>query len=106
MGISVFFAICFRFNEYILKRNFTVYSHIPCNQGEMCFFHDCDESTDPECDTAPYKKVTIDASIAPQCIYEHSCNTIECTDNTKCHISYCTPETVDEGEKCMVNIDN
>lgn len=94
-----------RFYDYYVEKNFEVVANTICNPvAEDCFVYDCSVA-DSECDPTPFKKVTLHASHAPQCLFEHSCNeffcSVESIQSHECEIAYCNDENLEDGEVCM-----
>ena len=100
--ILLFLAVMgYRYDEYILKRNFLITVNAVCNPSiESCFVADCE--TGPDCDESPYKKVDILAHNTPKCLEEHNCPNFSCANISNCEETYCSENTLSEGEKCLV----
>jgi hypothetical protein len=96
----VLLTILFRFEQYEVEREYTVYSTVPCDQTiHSCFVWDCDPS-DSECDQTPYSKIEIAANRAPECIAEATCEDFLCNETDGCFSSQCSVDTLEEGEFC------
>lgn len=92
----------YRYYDYVYKGNFPLEVNAVCNPSiEKCFVSDCDPANDENCDTAPYKKVEISKNEAPICLEEHSCKTFSCSGLSNCAITYCSSDTLSDGEKCV-----
>lgn len=88
-----------RYLEYIHNKNFEILVNTSCQLGEQgCFVADCEAG--PDCDQTPYKKVSILAKEAPKCLGEHTCENFTCSGLESCEITYCSEETLEDGEKC------
>jgi hypothetical protein len=95
--------IGFRYQQYMVQRNFTLDVNVACVAGEQgCFAMDCSPEESEDCDTATYKKVNILASEAPQCLEEHSCEAFSCTGLANCSIILCDDESIEDGEMCSI----
>ena len=82
-----------------------LFTTIACDPTEKsCFVSDCSVDNDPECDVSPYMKVEINAHQAPKCLEEHTCEAFVCTEELEsCSITYCSEDTIEEGEICFEN---
>lgn len=103
--LLIFFLIIivlFRYEKYVIQGDFLITSTAPCSNSESCFVMDCAAADNPECEARPYKKIVISASIAPQCVFEHTCQNFVCSVNdSRCKIEYCSQEKLIGGEKCQ-----
>jgi hypothetical protein len=96
-------VVFYRYNEYVVKKNFYIDSTISCDPSvESCFAWDCSSDEDPECDDSPYKKVSMVSNIAPNCLEEHACESFSCPENSgdSCVVISCSEETLSDGEIC------
>jgi hypothetical protein len=102
LSLVVILVVAFyRYDQYIIARNFVVVADIACDpSAESCFVADCSTQDDPDCDTTPYKKVTILAAEAPICLEEHSCEGFVCT-SASCTVSQCSEDELEDGEACL-----
>lgn len=104
LGISILVLIAivgYRYQQYVVDHNFKLKVNTSCDPTtEACFQADCDPASDAECDTSPYKKVSILAKEAPACLEEHSCEAFTCDGKASCSISYCSESEVSDGEVC------
>ena len=102
--VIILSIILYRFKDYIIDRNFDLIVNTKCSEGEKnCFKSDC--TPGPDCDETPYKKVQISSNGAPKCLEEHTCENFTCNENyKKCSITYCSNETLSDGEVCVDNI--
>lgn len=101
--IAVFAVIVFqRYEQYVKEGRFVVEANTACSSEEgKCFVADC-VAGEADCDTTPYKKVSIYKHDAPKCLLEHSCDTFSCPSGAgDCGITYCSPDTIEDGEKCL-----
>jgi hypothetical protein len=90
-----------RYYSYIIKKDYLLEANTTCDTATGdCFVADCN-SDDPDCDLAPYKKVEIVANEAPKCLEEHTCETFSCEGLEECSLTYCSDETIEEGERCQ-----
>jgi len=96
--------VAYRFYQYVILHNFTVISHTSCDvTRDSCFVMDCSPEEDgADCDIEPYEKVDIMAYEAPQCLLEHTCELFSCDGKASCSITFCSEETLQEGEVCAV----
>lgn len=100
--LAVFTIVGFRYNQYVQERNYLLNVNTGCNtESESCFAADCSVASDPSCDPTPYEKVVISAHDAPSCLEEHSCESFSCGNIASCSISYCSKDTITEGERCL-----
>ena len=93
----------YRYKQYVIDKDFILDVNVECNPSvEKCFVVDCD-SSDPACDSAPYKKVEIKYVYALLCLEEHDCQDFSCMgiENNYCVIKYCSDSTLSGGEKCF-----
>lgn len=103
MGIFLI-VIGYRYQQYLLTKNYTLEINTICNpRAERCFKLDgADSSVDPE--SASYKKVDILAQYAPACLEEHTCTDFSCAGISQCTITYCATDTIVDGESCISDI--
>lgn len=100
--VALIIVIVYRYDQYVIKDNFILTAAVVCDpSNEGCFVADCD-ATDPACDVTPYKKVSILASEALECVQEHSCETFQCVPGTSCKITYCSEASLEDGEICLL----
>jgi hypothetical protein len=91
---------------YGVKKDYLVSAQASCDPStESCFYLPCAEGDDT-CDPANveyYKKVEKKASNLELCDPAvEGCNPLVCTDGEKgCTVTYCSADTLDEGEKCL-----
>ena len=98
----LFIIIGFRYEQYVVERNFMLDVNVNCIEGEKgCFVADCDPADSEDCDTTHYKKVSILASEAPKCLEEHSCEAFSCSGLHNCAVVLCNDESLEEGEVCV-----
>jgi len=104
--IIIFGIVWYRYDQYVLKRNFITYAAVPCSEEEgTCFVMDCSPEEDEECDQTPYKKIELLSSEAPKCVEEHVCESFACpADSTTCTETYCSDDTLEEGEVCYAPV--
>ncbi|HVY36105.1 MAG TPA: hypothetical protein VG982_02405 [Candidatus Paceibacterota bacterium] len=99
--LAIFIVAGYRYKGYVLDGNYTVLANTVCDASEgHCFVSDCSPGESENCDQTPYKKVTIERKYAPECILNHTCESFYCGDIPTCSITYCSDETLDEGEIC------
>lgn len=92
-------VVTFRLEEYLIAKNYILFTHMPCNPSEgTCFSTICDPQ-DSTCSEEKYTKVQIFASDAPSCVVENNCDTNICNEVTCTELS-CTPATIEDYEKC------
>jgi hypothetical protein len=100
LGLIVLVIVGYRYQQYVINRNFTLLVNTVCDsQTEKCFVMDCVEGEEG-CDKTPYKKVELVAKDAPQCLEEHTCTSFSCGKLENCTVSYCTEDTLEDGEVC------
>lgn len=91
-------TVGYRYYQYMVKKNFILEVNVACDPNtENCFKADC---SGDGCDTSTYKKVTISAHDAPKCLEEHNCDTFTCTGISSCTMTYCSKDTLADGEVC------
>lgn len=99
---ALIIVIVYRYDQYVIRDNFVLTAAVVCDfSTEKCFVADCD-TEDPLCDARPYKKVSILASEAPECVQEHSCEMFQCAPGTSCEITYCSESSLEDGEICLL----
>lgn len=98
----------YKYKEFVIDRNFDIFAHVTCDpQSESCFVADCSPEDDSECDLIPYKKVLKPAKNIEECAPSEECPELSCGENeVGCTITYCSLETIDEGEICAEVIVN
>ncbi len=96
----------YKYKEFVIDRNFDIFAHVTCDpESESCFVADCSPEDDPECDLTPYKKVLKPAKNIEKCGPSEECPELSCDENeTGCTTTYCSSETIDEGEICAETI--
>ena len=106
-ALIVLVVVGYRYKDYILDNNFLLDVHAECGSNEgTCFSPNCSEEGELGCDSVPYKKVEILASEAPKCLEEHACKNFFCSiDQASCNITYCSEESLEEGEECYQPIE-
>jgi hypothetical protein len=92
----------YRYYQYMVERNFIIEVNTICDpQKEVCFSATDDMSYGQN----PYKKVTLTARYASQCLEEHNCDSFSCPGVLEksgiCEITYCSDNTKDDGEECL-----
>ena len=105
LSIIVILGIAwYRYDQYVVKRNFITYAAVPCSAEEgTCFVMDCSPEEDEDCDITPYKKVEVLASEAPKCIEEHMCESFTCPlGSATCTETFCADDTLEDGEACQI----
>lgn len=104
--VVVLFAVAialFRFNDYVLQGNFTLLVNSACDvNAESCFEAECSPEEEIGCPEGPYKKIQIKKADAPPCLEEHTCMNFQCPPGAVCEVTYCSDETVEDGEHCYV----
>jgi hypothetical protein len=93
-------TILARYYEFEVAHQFLIETNLACDvTSQSCFTMDCD-ANDPECDSSPYEKVEMAAYNAPSCAKEHTCESFSCEGRSGCTITFCSEDTLDEGETC------
>lgn len=93
--------------RYVVKRDYIIFAHAPCDQTiESCFYTPCEEG-DTECvpaDVEYYKKINKKAFNIELCDSENpECQPLVCQPNEKdCEITSCSEDNIEEGEACSV----
>ena len=84
--------------HFIIERTYEVSKQVPCDpKTDSCFVSDC-EANDSTCDpTATYKKIVASSKYAGSDFEQFACE----ASNPHCKIITCSPETVEDGEKCF-----
>lgn len=94
-------VVAYRYDEYVLQRDFTLVVTAPCDtSAHSCFISDCSPADNPGCVVGPYEKVKILAREAPRCLEEHSCSSFSCTAYATCSATFCTSNVLEDGESC------
>jgi hypothetical protein len=91
--------IGYRYNNYILHKDFIIDATAPCITGGTCFMADCAPG-DASCDPTPYVKVSLPAAEAPECLVNNDCDQFSCEGLQGCQIIYCSQDVLDDGETC------
>lgn len=100
----VFFVSGYRFYQYMIAENFPVHVNTSCDpSAESCFSVSCTPG-DTTCDSSPYAKVIISDSDIPKCLEEHSCDRFSCGSIASCTESYCSSDTLEDGETCTTTV--
>lgn len=97
--VLVFGIIAHNYDRYYLVRHFPVHAFTLCDTAA----HSCFESAgdqDLSYQSGPYEKVEMDAAYAPSCLEEHTCSDFSCGTTGTCAITYCSEDTLEEGETC------
>ena len=96
--------VWYRYDQYVIAGNFILHADTACDpQKHSCFVLDCIPGETPDCEIMPYQKVDIIANQAPTCLAEHLCTDFSCAESQDCSITYCSNETLEEGEVCTTN---
>lgn len=105
--VAVSAVIGFKYKQFFLDKDFVLIANIPCDPAiESCFRVICDGECDDSMhivnsDGSPYKKVTMHASYAPECLESENCTDFTCpAEDETCTIDTCSEETIEEGEEC------
>ncbi len=95
-----------QYRHFVGNKEFLVVNHVSCDPlRESCFISDCDPLIDEDCDTTPFKKITMTASYAPSCTANESCEEPRCFDeDKKCLVVACSVYFLEEGEVCSDSI--
>jgi hypothetical protein len=105
MALLLTVLVGYRFYDYAIGKNFTIDIYTDCNPAEhSCFLlEDLDMGYGIE--DGPYERVSIVSKHAPACLEEHSCEDFTCEGlpEESCTITYCSEDTVGEGEVCIHN---
>ena len=95
-----------RFQKDYIERDYPLTVYADCDQEKHnCFIAD-EESADSDFQQEPYMKILISAADAPLCLEEHVCQNFECPpDADLCEITYCSTESLEEGEGCTGDVE-
>lgn len=102
MVLVIAAVVAYRYYDYVVERNFTLDVYTNCDPTA----HSCFNLTDPSLgygfEDGPYEKVNITAKYAPACLEEHTCSSFSCAgiSESKCSITYCSADTLSDGEAC------
>lgn len=95
----------FRLEEYLLAKNYVLFTHVPCDPSEeICFSTIC-STGDTTCVEEKYAKVEISANDAPACVVENNCDLNICSEVT-CTQLECNGVNLEEYEKCTTDESN
>jgi hypothetical protein len=100
--ILVIIVGAYRTYEYIVRKNFIIEVDTVCNPE----INSCFSSEELNFGQNPYEKVKIMAKYADSCLYEHTCEQFSCGElsDESCEITFCSDQTVIEGETCVGEI--
>jgi hypothetical protein len=107
--IIIFAVIGFKYKQFFLDQDFTFITRVSCSPTtEHCFRTTCDGECDISSniifmDGSPYKRVSLPRYNAPQCLEETTCPNFKCKESDKCSITYCSSETLEDGEECVIS---
>ncbi len=103
--VAIAITIFARYEEYVVRSNFYLFSHVPCDTAsETCFVPLCEEGG-TSCDATPFKKIAIKANLAPSCILENNCDSFACPDGESgCRIQTCKDSDAQDGETCSIKM--
>lgn len=97
----VVLAAGYRYDQYVVERQFVVQGAVPCDPTTtQCFVADCNPAEDSECDDTAYAKAELPAMAAPDCLLENSCESFSCNGKEACTVTYCSADILEDGEKC------
>ena len=100
-AVLILTVVGFRYSEYVIHRNFTMDVYAPCDPlTETCFVSSCLPAENPGCPVGPYKKIEIKNADAPRCLENHQCTSFSCEGIVSCTTTYCSTESVGDGESC------
>lgn len=101
MGLLIVLStIGYRYYDYFIAKNISLYAFTPCSPDiENCFISS-EESAYFEFQLEPYKKIEILDKYAPTCLEEHTCENFSCDGIESCIVTYCSEETLEDGEYC------
>lgn len=104
----VFLAIAgiaaYRYQQYVVDKNYLLEVNAPCDvTTHSCFTSDCSPQDDLSCPPGPYEKVEIRKAVAPACLEEHTCTSFACPAGGTCAITYCSSDSLEDGEHCSGN---
>jgi hypothetical protein len=102
LAVFILCVIIFRYYDYVIQRNFVMDVNAPCDTStEQCFAVDCSPAEKPDCPDGPYKKIKIKNADAPRCLENHQCKFFSCGDIVSCTTTYCSSNSLTEGESCF-----
>lgn len=94
-------VVGYRYHQYMLVKNFTLEAYTSCDPDLQNCFTLTDPSMDLGFQDGPYEKVELTARFAPACLEEHACSNFVCDPaDSACNITYCSPDTLGDGEQC------
>jgi hypothetical protein len=103
--IALIISVGATYYRYVVKRDYIIFAHAPCDPKiESCFYYECEEG-DAECEIEYYKKIEKKAFNIELCDSENpDCQPLVCEPNeADCEITSCTEENVEDGELCSVS---
>jgi hypothetical protein len=100
-AVLILTVVGFRYNEYVIHRNFVMDVNAPCDPStEACFTSSCSPAEDLGCPVGPYKKIEINNADAPRCLENHQCTHFACDGIASCTTTYCSSDVLADGESC------
>lgn len=103
LGVFVLIVAGHNFERYHVASDYPLHVFTNCDSTKnSCFGADPDIG-DPTFQSGTYEKVEMIASGAPHCLDEHTCTDFTCDGIADCQITYCSEETIEDGESCTTN---
>jgi hypothetical protein len=105
--VIIFAVFGFKYKQFFLDKDFLFMAQVNCDPAtEQCFRVICDGECDNSSkfifnDGSPYKYIELPARNVPQCLVETTCPDFECKESDDCSITYCSEETLEDGEECI-----
>jgi hypothetical protein len=106
--IALIISVGATYYRYIIKNDYIIYAHAPCDPKiESCFYVSCERMDCPaEADIEYYKKINKKAFNIEICDSENpDCKPLVCKENeADCEITNCSEENIEGDEACSVAV--
>jgi hypothetical protein len=90
--LIILILLSYNFKKYVIEKDFLVYLQAPCTEDESkCF----------ELDGEKYIKVYQKAYYIESCA-SGECDPYQCLETEDCEIIFCSEETIEEDESCVI----
>ena len=93
-----------KYHTILQKHDFIIDTHIACDSSvNVCFTTVCDVESGEDCTDAVYAKLQKRAIDIPLCDkFKDNCPELTCAiGEPDCSITYCSDESLDDGESCV-----